>query len=380
MNKISTNNKILIIAGEDSGDLHGSSLISEMLAKNPNLEFYGVGGNKMIEAGLNAIFNIKDFSFLGITEVIKHLPFIIKSKKILLNFVKTNQIKNVILIDYPGFNLNFAKALKKHKIKVFYYISPQLWAWGQGRAKKMRTIIDRLFVLFPFEVKFFQKFGILAEFVGHPLIKRIKNYEFQPKEDFFEQYNLDINKEILLLMPGSRKHEIELIFEEILKTADILSKKYNLQIVVAASSNLSIENYSKFIQNSGIKLISNKNYELQKYSKFGIIKSGTSTLEAGLFQLPYVSVYKTSFITYLIAKLLIKMETISLVNIVAEKLIITEFIQNDLNSEKLVDFISDLLENPEKLNYLKNNLKIIEEKLDIPNSTNLAESILEGLV
>ncbi len=367
----------MIIAGEVSGDMHGAALIKKLKRLNPELVVSGIGGDQMVDAGLEAFYHIKDFSFLGITEVLKHLPFIFKVQKDLLVRIAERKIRTVVLIDYPGFNLNFAKKLKKRNIKVLYYISPQLWAWGKHRVKKMKKLIDRLFVVFPFEVDFFNSYGIKAEFVGHPLVERIEKYNFLSREDFLNQYSFNREKEILLLMPGSREHEVKLMLPELVKAAKIAAEKFNLQVVISASENFDAEFYKSIVPDLDVKIITGQNYELMKYSKFGIIKSGTSTLEAGLFILPFIVVYKTSFLTYIIARKLVNLHSLSLVNIVMNKKIVKELIQNEVEAEKIVSAVSEYLENDKKIQLLKNELKKVKSMLvENKSKVDLAENIL----
>ena len=217
----------MIIAGEISGDLHGSTLIESLLRKRNDLKIFGIGGDKMEAAGMDIQFHIKDMAFLGFAEVVKHIPFIKQVQKKLLNVIKEKNIRTVVLIDYPGFNLNFAKKLKRIGIKIIYYISPQIWAWGKNRIKKIKNRVDKMLVVFPFEKQFYNEHGVDAEFVGHPLIKRLGEYKFLSKEELINKYNLDANKGILLLLPGSRIQEIEKIFEILFVNKSHHKKKFS---------------------------------------------------------------------------------------------------------------------------------------------------------
>ncbi len=372
--------EILIIAGEVSGDMHGAELIKKLKLLEPGIRVSGVGGDLMTAAGMEAFYHIKDFSFLGITEVLKHLPFIFKVQRELLAKIKERKIKTVVLIDYPGFNLNFAKKLKKRNIKVLYYISPQLWAWGKQRVKKMKKLIDRLFVVFPFEVDFFKSHGIKAEFVGHPLMERIDNYKFLSREEFFKENSLEPDKEILLIMPGSREHEVKLMLPELTKAGKNLSEEFNLQVVISATENLSLDFYQSIVPDLEVRIVVGKNYELMKYSKFGIIKSGTSTLEAGLFNLPFIVVYKTSRLTYLIAKKLVSLHSLSLVNIVTDKKIVEELLQDEVNAEKIHAVVANYLRDDEKIFKLKEELKSVKKTLgENESKVDLAANILSEI-
>ncbi len=368
-------NKILIIAGEASGDLHAAAFMQEYLKLDGTAKFYGIGGDNMIKAGLLHSYHINSMAFLGFVEIIKHLPFVRKVRKSLIELVKAEGIKTVILVDYPGFNLNFAKAVKGLGVKVIYYISPQIWAWGENRIKKIKSLVDLMLVLFPFEEKFYLRHNVNAVFVGHPLLDRINKYRFIDKESFYKKFNLDISKNILLILPGSRHQEIEKILPETLKAAKEICENYRMQTVVACSSNIDESVFSEYILNDA-KLIKGYTYELFKYSTFGIIKSGTSTLEASLFELPFVVVYKTNVLTYQIGKALIKIDSIALANIVAGKKVVKELIQNDVNAYTISKTVADYLGNEEKQNNLKDELKQLKNKLGSLGSSEKAARLV----
>jgi len=315
---------IMIIAGEVSGDLHGASLVDELKKIDKDLIIYGIGGDRMQQSGVELIYHINKMAFLGFAEVIRHLPFIRRVQNDLINIIKEKQIKNVILIDYPGFNLNFAKKIKPLKINILYYISPQIWAWGAGRVKRIKNLVKKMFVVFPFEEKIYKEEGIPVEFVGHPLLERINNYDYLNEEEFYKKLGLDKGKEILLIMPGSRKHEIEKIFPECIKAADRLSKEFSIQIVVARAPNIDENSFEKLTFLRDFKVVEGYTYDLMRHSKIGIIKSGTSTLEAALFALPMVIVYKTSLLTYLIGKNLINVKNIGMANIISGEKVVPE--------------------------------------------------------
>jgi lipid-A-disaccharide synthase len=357
-------NKILIIAGEESGDLHGAALIKELRKIDNNIEIYGIGGDKMINVGMNSIYHINDMAFLGFTEVVKHIPFIRKVKKTLIQFVKKEQIKNIILIDYPGFNLSIPKSFSELGLKNIYYISPQIWAWGKGRIKKIKKIINRMIVFFPFEEKLYKRNNIEADFVGHPLVKSIDDYNFLSKSEIISKYSLKQEKEILLLLPGSRKQELDKILNNVLEGAEKLSNKYNFQIVVACADNIDEKYFNEFKKKFNFSLVKGDTYNLMMNSKFAIVKSGTSTLEAGIIGTPFIVVYKTNYFTYLIGKILIKINNIALANIVAEKNIVKELIQNDVTPENIFNECNLILKSEEKYRDLKNQLSQIKCKLN----------------
>jgi len=355
--------KLMIITGEVSGDLIGASLIRELKKLDAELTIFGIGGDRMCEQGMNILYHINKMAFLGFTEVVRHLPFIKKVQAGLLAVVKKEEIKNVVLIDYPGFNLNIAKKFKKNRIKTIYYISPQLWAWGSGRMKKIKRLVNKMLVVFPFEEKLYKSNNVDVEFVGHPLIDRINEYQFLSKEELFSKFNLDGSKELLLLMPGSRKHEVEKLFPQIIKAANKLADEFNLQIAIACSSNIDENLFYELSGHSDFKVITGYTYDLMKYAKFGIIKSGTSTLEAGYFALPMIIVYKISGLTYLIVKKLIKVSKIGMVNILLDDNVVPELIQNDVSEGKIYDAGEKILSDKEYYNSVKLKLNMVKDKL-----------------
>ncbi len=372
--------EVLVIAGEASGDLHGASMINELLKFDSGISVCGIGGDKMHAEGAELFFHINQMAFLGIAEVVKHIPFIKKVQKNILAEVKKRNIKTAVLIDYPGFNLSIAKKLKQLDVKIIYYISPQIWAWGKGRIKKIQKLVDKMVVILPFEKDFYGSHNVDVEFVGHPLIKQIQNYNYLSKEDFFAKFNLDTAKEILLLLPGSRIQEVKKIFPEIIKAASKISNDHNLQTVVACSSNIDENLLYGLTDQKDFKIIKDHTYDLFKYSKFGIIKSGTSTLEAALFGLPMIVVYVTSKLTYLIGKNLVKIDSIALANIVSGEKIVTELIQNDVNEKNIYKISSEILSDENKLNGIKNKFNNLKDKLSSEDaSKKCAEIVLSYL-
>lgn len=366
----------MIIAGEASGDMHGADLIQELKNLDENLCFFGIGGDKMKAQGQTIDYHINQMAFLGFVEVLKHIPFIKKVQKNLIDRIQKENIKEVILIDYPGFNLNFAKKIKKLGIKIYYYISPQIWAWGRNRVKKIQRLVDKMLVLFPFENEFYTEHNIDCKYVGHPLSEQIGSYDFLSREKLYDKLQLDNEKDILLFLPGSRQQEIENLFSTCLPAAEKLCENFDLQLVVACSQNINESDFDKYKKDFSFKVIKNHTYDLYQHSKFGIIKSGTSTLEAGFLQLPFVIVYSTNWLTYKIGKMLIKISSIGLVNIVAGKNIVKELIQSEVNTENIYQSVESYLSNDQKYNELKNELSIIKEKLGTEEASKNAASII----
>jgi lipid-A-disaccharide synthase len=354
---------LMIIAGEVSGDILGGELSAELMQLDNKIKLFGIGGEKMKQAGVEIIYHINKLAFLGFAEVVRHIPFVKKVQNDLIKVIREKKIKHIIMIDYPGFNLNFAKKIKPFGVKVLYYVSPQVWAWGKRRIKKMKNLVRKMFVVFSFEEKIYKDEGIDVEFVGHPILDRINGYNFLSKENFFESCNLDTAKDILLILPGSRKFEVEKIFPACIEAALRLKKEFNLQIVVAGAASIDEKLFAGISPLSEYKIIKNKNYELMKYSKVGIIKSGTSTLESGLFGLPMVIVYKTSLLTYFISKSLVRLKNIGMANIISGENVVTELIQHNVNPDSIYNEVKKILSDGDLFDSIKRKLSSIKIKL-----------------
>jgi lipid-A-disaccharide synthase len=358
-----TNNNLMMIAGEISGDLHGASLIKELKMLDPEINIFGIGGDKMQNAGMQIAYHINRMAFLGFVEVVRHIPFIKKVQKQLIELVKAKNINTAVLIDYPGFNLSIAKKLKRMDVKIVYYISPQIWAWGSGRINKIKKLVNKMLVVFPFEKSLYSNHNVDVEFVGHPLLERLKEYDFLSKEKLFEKYDLDRNKEILLILPGSRDQEVKHLFPEMIKAAVKLALEFNLQVITACSSNIDENLFNRITKEKDFKVIKNDTYNLLKNSKFGIVKSGTSTLEAALFQLPMIIVYKTSLPTYWIGKGLIKVDQIGMANIICGERVVPELIQNQVREKTIYEECKKILDDNKLYETIKSKFKLIKEKL-----------------
>ncbi len=353
----------MIIAGEASGDLHGAMVIRELMAMDPSIQIFGIGGDRMIAEGMNAQYHIKKMAFLGFIEVIRHLPFIQMVKRDLIQKVVDEKINTVVLIDYPGFNLNIAKNFFEMKKKIIYFISPQVWAWGKGRIVKIKQMVKKMLVIFPFEETMYKDAGVDAEYVGHPLVEHAEHYNYLSKEKLYKKLGLTAGKEILLVLPGSRKQEIKRIFPECIAAAEKLATEHNLQIVVACAENIDEKIFSEVAPETNFKIVKGFTYDLFNNSFFGIIKSGTSTLEAGYFKLPCVVVYSTNALTYMIGKNLAKIKNIAMANIILGETVLPELIQHDVNRDNILSQCSSIINNKELYDTTKNKLGEIKLKL-----------------
>ncbi len=358
--------RILMVAGEASGDLHGASVIREILRREPTAEIYGIGGDKMIHEGLRPIYHIRELGFMGFVEVIRHLPLIRAVMFTLEQILKLKRPDVVVLIDYPGFNLRFARIAKKHGLKVAYYVSPQVWAWHRSRVKQMRTLVDKMLVLFPFEVDLYRAEGIDVEFVGHPLLESAVSQ--MDEKDFRRRYDLDPDKKILALLPGSRRQEIEHIFPELLKTGKALAQEFDMQLVVGVAPTLEEKYFRTLYETEGVPLVKGATYELMDHASFALVTSGTATLETALFGTPMFVVYRTSWMTYLIGKLLVRVKNIGLVNIVAGRAVVPEFIQHRATAKTMIRHGRALLNDPSRLETMRADLGRVRALLGEPGA------------
>lgn len=354
--------KYYIIAGEASGDLHGSNLIRALKKEQANATFRCWGGDLMKEAGGDLVKHYKDLDFMGFIEVIANLRTILKNIKFCKKDIKMHQPDAVILIDYPGFNLRIAEYVKSLGIKVFYYISPQVWAWNQKRAFKFKRLIDKMFVILPFEKAFYRKFDYEVEYVGHPLLDAIKKRDTSEARNKELRAELNLgSKPIVLLLPGSRKQEIKTILPIMLQQNDHFP---DYQFVIAAAPSLDADFFDLYkAQHPELKVVGNRTYDLFQLASAALVTSGTATLETALFDVPEVVCYKGSFISYQIAKRLIKVNYISLVNLVMDSEVVKELIQNKLNKKLLKHELGKLLKDEEYRKQMLNNFDALKTKL-----------------
>jgi lipid-A-disaccharide synthase len=322
--------KLMIIAGETSGDLHGGQLVKELKALDPGLEIFGIGGDRMQAGGMELFYHVRELSFMGIVEVLGHLPFIRSVMKKLEGELYARKPDAVVLIDYPGFNLRFARKVKKAGIPVVYFISPKVWAWGRGRVRKIRKFVDKMLCILPFEEEFYRGRRVNARYVGNPLMDAVN--PGQNREQFHKNNGMDPKRPLLGLLPGSRKQEIEMILPVMLQTAVMLKEKDpGLQFALGLAPGMDRERIEDMIAVSGLKvaLVEGSVYDLMAHSRLLLAASGTATLEAGISGTPMIIIYKTSPLTYFIGRRLIKVPDIGLVNLVAGKRVVPEFLQGE---------------------------------------------------
>lgn len=363
--------KILLIAAEKSADQLAAALIQELKNKQ-SIDIFGIGGDNLKNQGMRLLLHMDQMAFMGVGEVLKKLPFIHKVKQKVLAAVDAERPDLAILVDYPGFNLRLAKHLYERDIPVIYYISPKLWAWGGRRIKKVQKYVDHMIVLFPFEEKFYQQHQVPVTYAGHPLVE-----ELQPH--LKEVNKLNAQSRCVGILPGSRRQEVRLLLEDMLESVRQLQQAGKIdRAEILKVPGLPIDLYQKHLQaeDTYIQIVEKPMYEALPEYTAAIVASGTATLETGYFGVPMLIVYRVNAITYQLAKMLVKLTHVGLVNIVAEKEVAKELIQQDFTLEAAVLELSRLLE-PETNKHKRAELQIIQEKLGEPGAAKRAAEAIE---
>ena len=368
--------KYYIIAGEASGDLHGSNLMKALYKEDTTADIRFWGGDLMQNVGGTMVKHYRELAFMGFAEVVMNLKTILNNIKICKTDIEKFQPDVIIFIDYPGFNMRIAKWAKLKGIKTHYYIAPQIWAWKENRIEAIKRDFDKLFVILPFEKDFFEKkHHFPVDFVGHPLIDAIHNREKVDEKVFRKENNLD-EKPIIAILPGSRKQEITKMLTVMLS---VVNNFGDYQFVIAGAPSQEYSFYEQFLTNKNVKFISNKTYDLLSNATAALVTSGTATLETALFKVPEVVCYKGSWASYQIAKRIITLKYISLVNLIMDAEVVTELIQDNCNSKQIKKALLKILE-PKHRKELLANYDILENKLGgIGASEKTAKLILKDL-
>ena len=342
--------KYYIIAGEASGDLHGSNLIKALKDQDKNADIRCWGGDLMKQAGGSLVKHYKELAFMGFLEVVLNLNAIFKNIKFCKQDIAFFQPDAIIFIDYSGFNLRISKWAKEHNFLTNYYISPQIWASREGRIEKIKATIDHMYVILPFEKEFYEtKHNFPVNFVGHPLLDAISNRSELNEATFRSTNNIDSNKPIIALLPGSRKQEVQKMLSLMLSLTSDFSE---YEFVIAGAPSLDKEFYSTFLKDANVKFIQNKTYDLLSVSTAALVTSGTATLETALYKVPQVVCYKANWISYQIAKRIITLEYISLVNLIMKKEVVKELIQDDFTKKNLKKELTSILDVEARANQL----------------------------
>jgi lipid-A-disaccharide synthase len=348
--------KYYIIAGEASGDLHGSNLIKELVKKDPQAAIRCWGGDLMQNAGATVVKHYRDLAFMGFAEVIRNLPAILRNFKFCRQDIEAFQPDVIVLIDYPGFNLRIAEWAKEKNFKIVYYISPQVWAWKEGRVKQIRKVVDKMIVILPFEKSFYkEKWNYEVEYVGHPLVDVI--------HEFVSGYTPEVEylKPVIAILPGSRKQEVKVKLPVMLEAASAFT---GYQLVVARAASLDDEVYEEILRSyPEVISVKDQTYELLSQATAALVTSGTATLETALFGVPQVVCYKGSAISYQIAKRLIRIKYISLVNLIMDKPVVKELIQNDFNVQQVKTEMSAILNDEIRKQQISDDYRQLKELL-----------------
>jgi lipid-A-disaccharide synthase len=363
------NTKVFIIAGEVSGDLHGANLIKEINSLGQNIEFIGWGGDRMEKEGMTILKHVKTLSFMGFLEVLLNLKTIIRNIKDCKNQIIATQPAALILIDFPGFNLRIAKWAKKHNIPVIYYISPQIWAWKESRVKTIRRDVSKMYCILPFEQQFYAKFNVDVSYLGHPLLDEITEFRLCESPKIIVS-----SKPILALLPGSRLQEVKRKLPLMIEASRSFP---HYQVVVACSINVG-EAYYRLYADDTVQLIFGKTYEILNQSSIALVTSGTATLETALFNVPQVVCYKSSPLSFAIAKLLVKIKYISLANLIMNKEVVSELIQGNCTVDNMVQQLRLIeVDQPKRLEILLDYQNLATLLGQNGASKRVAEDILE---
>ena len=360
---------IMIVAGEASGDLHGANLVKEIHRIDSSIRFYGIGGKKLEEAGVELIASSSDTAVVGLTEVASKLRFILKVMGLLKKSLREDKPDLLILIDYPDFNLFLARTARKNGIRVFYYISPQVWAWRKRRIKQIEKVVDRMAVILPFEAQVYDKSNLDVSFVGHPLLDAVKK-KYSRKEAL-KKFGLEEGFITIGILPGSRESEAKELLPEMLKAAEILKHKFaSIQFVLPLADTLNIDFVLRITGQYPVEVIVIRDdiYDVISISDIVMVASGTATLETALLETPMVIIYKVSTLSYYIGKMLINVNNIGLVNIIAGKTIVPEFIQDEATAANMAEKISDILANSSKMDKIKQELSRVRGNLGSPGA------------
>lgn len=360
--------KLMVIAGEASGDLHGGNVLKRLKALQPELEIFGTGGDIIAETGARLFYRVEDLAVIGFSEVVKvysHLKAVFNHMVEKLDQEKPDA---VLLVDYPAFNLKFAAEAKKRGIRVIFYVAPQVWAWKKNRIHKIKALVDELIVLFPFEVEFFKKEGMTTHCFGHPLLDIVK--PSLERTEFQQKWNLDPNKKTISILPGSRKNEIAKHLPLLYETAELIAEKHDdVQFVYPLAPTVDLKSAGSLNTGDGVQvtLVEDDTYNAVANSDLALVTSGTATLETAILQTPLIVIYKTSLSTYLIGKYLLRIKAIGLPNIIAGEEIVPED-PHFVSPLKMADRVAYYLENESAYSGIRQNLINLKGQLGEPGA------------
>lgn len=368
--------KIFIVCGEPSGDLLAGDLVQVITKLEPTIKFAGVGGTNLDKAGVEIFCNIKELSVMGFFDVLKKLPKFLKLKRLILEKINVDKPDAIIFVDFSGFNLRLAKAINK-RIPTIYYVSPQVWASRENRVKCIRDFISKMIVLFKFEEEFYKQHRIKTHYVGHPLVSLVR--PTLEKQQLFDNLQINSSQKVVALLPGSRKQEIRIVLPLMLKSAKFINKEIpNTQFIIAKSPNLDAQIYQKECKKYALdlKIVDGKTYDCLNIADLCLVCSGTATLETAIMQKPFVIVYKMNLLNYLLYRPQIKIPYIGMVNIVAGKKIVPEFIQFNAQPKMIAQAAVSLLQKPERTKQMLEDLAYVKLSLGSPGAAERAAKLI----
>jgi lipid-A-disaccharide synthase len=371
---------ILIVAGENSGEKYGADLVRQFKKLHPSLSFFGIGGTHMEREGVRVLFPVEELAVVGVFEIISHLPRIKKIFNKIKREIKHQKPSAAVLIDSPDFNLRLAKKLKRQSIPILYYISPTVWAWRKGRLRTIKKTVDKMMLIFPFEEKIYEDYGIPAVYVGHPLKNRTK--ASLTKNEFLENYGLNPQKKLISLLPGSRQSELKYHMPVLAKALERIKSEWDTQFVLLQAENLEKNFLLNLIPSwlKGVKILGQDHYEAIASSDLVLSACGTANLEAALLETPLVSFYRISPLTYLFLHRLAAIKNFSIVNILAEERIIPELIQRDFTPQNIFEETKKILNSEEQRSEMLAQFRRIKKILGEKNAPQNAAKELEKLI
>jgi lipid-A-disaccharide synthase len=360
--------RVMLVVGEASGDLHGANLVKSLRQRDPSIEIFGVAGERLKREGVRVIFDVARLTGMGFAELIGNLKTLWQAYRLLQRVLKEQKPNLLILIDFPEFNLRLARLAKKLHVPVLYYISPQVWAWRRRRIHKIAQWVDRMAVVFPFEVPLYERVGLRVNFVGHPLLDVVRST--QPRETTLIRHGLEPSKRTIVLLPGSRRREITYHLPPMLEAADRLSRKMEVQFILVLASTIDRRDLEEMLAQAptSVSISEGNTYDVLHACDLAWTASGTATLETALMLRPMIIVYRFAWLTYFLARLLVQVKHIGMVNIIAGEKIVPELIQGDMTAERIVMESQTVFQDSELRQRIGNKLAGVREKLGSPGA------------
>jgi len=372
--------RVMIVVGEASGDLHGAHLVKALYRRDPTLEIFGVAGDGLKREGIKVIFDVDRLTGMGFAELAGNLKTIWQAYRLLRKALREDRPNLLILVDFPEFNLRLARLAKKSGIPVLYYISPQVWAWRKRRTQKIARWVDRMAVIFPFEVPLYQNEGVAVSFVGHPLLDLAHSSE--PRERTLTQYGLDPSRQTIAILPGSRSREVAYHLPPMLEAADCLERQLKVQFILVRATTVERGILDGILEKAAVKvpIAEGNTYNVLHACDLVWAASGTATLETALMLRPMVIVYRLSWLTYALARLLVRVSHIGMVNIIAGESVVPELIQSDVTADKIVAESRAILQDPELRKRIVRKLSQVREKLGSPGASERVAEIAFSMI